>query len=704
MPAPPRSVTPVPRALLSAVTAAALLATACSSLTPEELADRYREPDVANLRLDDRLAPPDLDDDAPTDDAEPATATGGSPEGRRPRPEPLAVEPGDCSFDPGPYTVECGAIQIPSETPGVDPVRIAFARFKASASDTHDDPVVYLHGGPGGSILDAAVLFAPSIIDPFIDTRDVVLYDQRGAGESSNLPICREAWALDDRFFISDEPHAEIKDAYLETLERCAERFERRDDIALDEYNSATNADDLLDLIRALGYDTVNLYGNSYGTRLAQTMLRDHPEPIRSVILSGVYPIEENLVGSVPEAFRSALDEIFRACVEHPRCSEHLPDPWTSLEAIVARLDTEPIEVTVPGGTIAGFPLHVGGDDLIALLHGLLYSAGGAALIPDLLIDIENDHTNRLMRVGGDAVYDTAGVLGYLAVQCREEAPFTTDEQAVEANRSDTLWHRVNLPPAVIGNLVLGACPLFDSIGEADPLENEPVTWSQPTLILSGGFDPVTPPWWAEHVAARLPDATLASFADRGHDADESFCAIGLMRRFVDDPHSPVDTDCSTNGDGPDLNLRPEITHSPLEAGLRAATFDIDPESSGRRVPMQLPDWPVDRYLVEEAYWRDLDAWDQTVVVVRAGLFDEAEVLFYVDALAPRGFRATDHVGDVSDRWIRREYATSSLSAVSYIIEEDGFSMNVSVVALGAEIDDLELAVLLPIVESIELP
>ena len=119
---------------------------------------------------------------------------------------------------------------------------------------------------------------------------------------------------------------------------------------------------------------------------------------------------------------------------------------------------------------------------------------------------------------------------------------------------------------------------------------------------------------------------------------------------------------------------------------------------------MQLPDWPVERYVDEEAYWRDLDEWDQTTVVVRAGLWDESEVLFYVDSLSRSGFRATEHVGEVSDRWTRRAYDTNSLDAVSYIIEEDGFSMNVSLVALGGEIDALELVVLLPIIESIELP
>ena len=695
----------MPRALCSALLASSLLVTACSSLTPEDLAVRYREPDLANLGLEGtRDGANGESDPSRSNDAGTSTTGQESANARLPRPEPLIPEPTECWFDPGAYTVECGWIEIPSETPGVNPVRISFARFRSAATDRRDDPVVYLHGGPGGSILDAAVALAPSIVDPFIDTRDVVLYDQRGAGESSALPACREAWSLDQRFFTSRERHEDITGAYLEILEECIDRVERRRDIVLDEYNSATNADDLLDLIRALGFDAVNLFGNSYGTRLAQTLLRDHPERIRSVILSGVYPIEENLVGSVPEAFRSALDEVFDACASLPRCAEHLPDPWETLEAVVTRIDAQPIEVIVPGGDGDGFPLHVGGDDFLALLHGLLYTAGGAALIPDLIIDIENGHTNRLMRIGADAIYDTADVLGYLAVQCREEVPFTTEEQAAEANRSDTLWHRVNVPPAVIGSLVLGACPLFNSISQASPLENEPVTWSQPTLILSGGFDPVTPPWWAEQLADRLPNATMVSFADRGHDAGEGACATNLMSRFVGDPQAPIAIDCSKSGTRPEVNARPEVTHSPLDAELRDTTFDIDPERGGRRVPMRLPDWAIDRYAVEEAYWRNLDAWDPTVVVVRAGLWDESEILFYVDALSNDGFRATEHVGDVSDRWTRRGYDTDSLDAVSYIVEEDAFSMNVTLVAFGTEIDGLERSVLLPIVGSIELP
>lgn len=700
MPTPPRRVSSVPRALFSAVVVSALITTACGSLSPEELADRYRAPDVANLRLEQSSEPDTATE--PTVTTAPDSTPTGSPEGRAPRPEPLVADYGDCWFDPDPYSVDCGWIHIPSDSPGVDPVRISFARFNAERADAAD-PVVYLHGGPGGAVLELADLLAPSIVDPFIEGRDVIVYDQRGAGESSPLPLCREAWGLDTRFYAAGEPHADIEKAYFASLRRCAERVERRDDLDLADYNSAVHADDLLDLIRALGYPSVNLYGNSYGTRLAQTMLRDHPEPIRSVILSGVYPIEENLIGSVPETFRAALEQVFAACTADPACASHLPDPWSALDTAVGQLDVDPVEITVSTADLPAFDQTIAGDDLINLLHGLLYAADGAALIPDLLVDLGNGHTGRLRRIGPDAIYDTAGVLGFMAVECREEAPFTTPSQAAEAERLDTPWHRINLAPGLVGGLLLDGCPLFPSIGEAIELENDPVTWQQPTLILSGAFDPITPPWWADAMAARLPNATLASFADRGHDADEGVCAFELMSGFVIDPSAEPDLSCVTD-DAVALTNTPEILVSPLDGSLRPSTFDVDPGAGSLVLDMRLPEWEVDIYATEEAYWRGLDAWDPTVIVVRSGSWAPEEVTWYIDGGDAYGFVEEAASAGVSSRWTRRILEGPGLDAVSYVIDEPDFAINISVVAMPHEIADLERAILVPIVNSVDLP
>ena len=553
-------------------------------------------------------------------------------------------------------------------------------------------------------MLDYADFLTSAIVDPFIDTRDVVLYDQRGAGRSSPLPLCNEALGLDLRFFSGDEPHDEIEPAYITSLDRCAERVERRRDIALSEYNSAVHADDLLDLIRALRFETVNLYGNSYGTRLAQTMMRDHPSRVRSVILSGVYPIEENLVGSVPETFRAALDQIFRTCTDEPACNAQLPDPWAALEAVVTELDESPVVVDLGGIDTGPFTFEVSGDDLVNLLHGLLYTAGGAAIIPDLLIDLTDGHTTRLSRLGAEAIFDTSDVLGFMTVQCREEVPFTTWEQADEATRTDTPWHRVGLAPGLIGGVLLETCPLFPSIGRALPIENEPVTWEQPTLILSGAFDPITPPWWAESVADRLPNATLASFADRGHDSDEGFCAFRLKADFVDDPQAPLDGSCLGSSDALELPNNPERLVSPTDATLTTGRFDIDPGSGTDEIDLLLPEWEVDVYTTEHAYWRDLDPFDPTVLVVRAGGWEPDEVLWYLTDENPSGWDTTPTPDPVSSRWERLVHRTGTVDAVSYVIDEAGISMNISIVAAAVEIDALERAILRPIVASVVLP
>lgn len=677
---------------LAMALAGSVAAAACTSVSPEELREAY-----GGLGPAERPEPGITTTLAPLEPGE----NQASSDGREPRAQPLPVDKTPCPFDPAGYDVDCGSITI-DDGGGADAVTVTFARFRAA--EPMADPVVYLHGGPGGAVLGIADVIAASVVDPFIADRDVVLYDQRGAGESSPLPLCREAWTLDDLFFVTNEPHDAIEADYLETLERCADRIERRNDIDLSDYNSAVHADDLLDLIRALGFGSVNLFGNSYGSRLAHTMMRDHPEPVRSVILTGVYPTEVNLIGSVPATFHASLDHLFTTCTTDPVCGDQLPDPWSTLDTIFTTLDRDPVRIAVAGGNGASFTTQIAGDDLVNIIHGLLYTADGAALVPDLLIDLEAGDTRRLERVAQDGVFDTADVLPWLSVLCREETPFATDAERAEAERVDTFAHRVGLAPGLIGALMYDACPLFPSIGVAEALENAPVVWNQPTLILSGAFDPITPPWWADAVAARLPNATLAHFANRGHDADEGTCAVRLMADFVTDPTAPLDVACAAEFDRPYLTNTPVTLVSPLDGNLVESSFDIDPGSDTDWIDMLLPDWYGDYYLTEDAYWRDLDAWDPTVVVVRSGAWAPDEVFWYIDPASTRAFESTPTPTTIDGRWERLHFDTGVLDAVSYVIEEDGFELNVSVVGMSSEIDSLDTSILRPMVQSVMLP
>lgn len=638
----------------------------------------------------------------------PAAPTADQPDesdsaGARPRPSgPRPVERRSCPFDTSGYAVDCGAITLTDPDSGDLPVELVFARF-SSDSATEPDPVIYLHGGPGGGVLEFADWYTSVVVDPFVADRDVILYDQRGAGVSSPLPSCREAWVLDDRFFATAEPHDEVEVDYVETLQRCAERLRDREGLDLGRYHTATHADDLRELIQALGYETVNLYGSSYGSRLAHTVLREHPEPIRSVILSGVYPAEVNLIGSVPDTFAAALDQLFAACSDDPVCGTELPDPWETFTTLVAALDAQPRRFSLGSGDDTSVPVVVAGDDLVNLVHGLLYSADGAALVPDLLIDLAAGDAGRLERVVQDGLYDTADVMPWLAALCHDEVPFATDDDRARAARRASVSDRVGLAPGLVGSIMYDVCPLFPGIGVAPDRENEAVVWAQPTLLFAGAFDPITPPEWAEAVAARLPSATLAHFPDRGHDADEGGCAASLMRRFVSDPTAALDLGCIPTT-GPTLTNQPVTRVSPFAADLVAATFDIDPGLATEEIDLLLPDWPRDTYPTEVALWRELDGWDPVVVVIRSGRWDPDEVLWYVAPDVANAFATTAPPKGMSPRWERLVYDTSALDAVSYVIEEDGFALNVSIVALGSEIEMLDSMVLRPIVASIPLP
>ena len=665
-----------------------LLATACSSVSQQDLAERYgggtNDAGVASTLP--ALEP----SDTPTTDGRPVRST------------PLQPSWGACPFDEDEIEVECGRITVPSDDPAVDDIQIAFARFNAERN-VADDAVVYLHGGPGGSVLADANWLYTVLVEPFIAERDVIIYDQRGAGESSPLPLCTEAWELDPAFFGQATPHRELRDDYQEALAVCARRIQRQSDLDLSAYGSAVHADDLVDLVRALDYRKVNLYGVSYGSRLAQTVLRDHPEFVRSAILSGVYPIEDNLIGSTPAAFEQAMLEIFAACEADPGCDELLPDPVATLEAWVDRLDIEPAVVPLPWDDQSSFSFNLAGDDLLNILHGLLYSADGASLIPDLLIDLEAGDRDRLERLAVAGFSDPSDVAGYLGAQCREEVPFTSPADRALAEQQTTMWDRINLPPGLLGGDLIEACQPWTEIGTADPIENEPADWPQPTLVMSGAFDPITPPEWGEALAARLPNATFAFATDRGHDADEGPCAVELMSSFVDDPTAALDLSCLDDTDRLTLTNTNVTVIDRNDPKLEDSIFDIDPTDDVEWVDMRLPTWPADYYAVEEAYWRNVDMYDGTVIVVRAGPFDPEELTFYLPfEVTGNDFEVTAPPADAPPGWERRVFETDGMDIVSYV-STTSTDMNVSVVARDTDLAELEQRALLPMINSVDL-
>ena len=213
--------------------------------------------------------------------------------------------------------VECGTVAVPENwaNPGERTLTISYAVLKALSDHPEPDPVVYLEGGPGGSALGGIAMFA-DVFAVQRQTRDIVLFDQRGTQFSS--PLVCSAFTIDDAIesfttpaAVEDEPEstpeqwpmdlspssdaegmmAAARVQVGDRTARCVRELLGKG-IDLRQYNSIANANDTVALVNALGYETYNLYGISYGTRLALVLMRDHPEGIRSVVLDSTFPPE----------------------------------------------------------------------------------------------------------------------------------------------------------------------------------------------------------------------------------------------------------------------------------------------------------------------------------------------------------------------------------------------------------------------------
>jgi pimeloyl-ACP methyl ester carboxylesterase len=200
---------------------------------------------------------------------------------------------------PGMADVDCGYLTVPvrHEDPSAGSMQLAVAIIRASAPQPQPDPVLYLAGGPGAGALDSLYTWVDQL---FARDRDLILLDSRGTGLSEPLLIC-------DNYGI--DLNLEIIAYHM----ACAEAM-TADGIDLGAYNSVQSAHDIAMLAATLDYDQINLYGISYGTRLALTVMRDHPEIVRSAILDSPYPVHINGLEQQTVSGFNAMDQLLAAC------------------------------------------------------------------------------------------------------------------------------------------------------------------------------------------------------------------------------------------------------------------------------------------------------------------------------------------------------------------------------------------------------
>jgi pimeloyl-ACP methyl ester carboxylesterase len=369
-------------------------------------------------------------------------------------------------------------------------------------------------------------------MDAVLERRDFIVFDQRGTGYSQPRLDCPERREITPALLGGNLSAEESEQAILDAFHRCRERL-IAEGIDLSAYNSATSAADINDLKSVLGYDKLNLYGISYGTRLALTLMRDYPSAVRSVVLDSAYPLQVNLYTALAPNAERAFNVFFDRCAADVTCNSSYPDLRNVFYGLVDELNAQPISVSVPTSNGTQTVLLNGGL-LIDVLFTGLYNPAVAASMPRMIYEIRGGQYGILSQRLA-LYFDNSSALGMqMAVQCSEEIPFNAPEEAYAAAQG--------VQPQIAAYYPQSVQPLFAVCQEwtaasPDPRENQPVHSDVPTLVLAGDGDPITPPEWGRMVAGDLSHAYFYEFPGNGHWVGRSSpCAMQMALAFWENP------------------------------------------------------------------------------------------------------------------------------------------------------------------------
>lgn len=521
-----RLVRRTPVALLGSV---ALLAVACSSGDDAATSNRSTTTAVVS---------------APTEASDSTQATTSTSTTAMPAAYTPLYSKGECPVPVQPdLTIECGTVTVPEDRadPMGSQVELAVARVSSPSATGAENPVVRLSGGPGGSALrdlDVPEDAGGVASDPLLAEHDLVFVDQRGTGATRPSLDCPERDEAVWTALASDAPFAEELEIVHESLRTCRDRLES-EGIDLSQYDSVASATDIDDVRQAMSIDRWTLRATSYGTVLAQQMMRAHPDGVASVILDSVVPVDTSSVDRWNESPDRAFDTLFTGCEASPECHAAYPELRERFTAMLTSFDQDPMEATVTDPT--GTPRSISIDDSVVLagVFNLMYSTKQLPNLPALigLMESRNPAVQTGFEQGFWGLFGLSEGAHYV-VDCRDRWNGVTTED-VNAAMDER-------PTLAFLTLVIShaGCEALDA-GSVDESFGQPVRSDIPTLVLAGSYDPVTPPEGGARVAEHLGNATFVEFDGTGHGVHRANrCVEGLVTAFVDDPTAPLDTSC----------------------------------------------------------------------------------------------------------------------------------------------------------------
>lgn len=479
-------------------------------------------------------------------------------------------EKAECPFPvPIGYRIDCGFVSVPEDRsqPNSPLIKIGVALAHSNSTNPAPDPIFFLNGGPGGAIV-AALPNMLQAVDPLLSVRDVVFFDQRGAGWSQPSLVCPEIEPLKIAAIKRPLSLAESLAAYA----ACRDRLEAAG-VNVAAYNTSENAADVDDLRRALGYEQINLLGVSYGTMLAQVIVRDYPDHIRSAILDSAYPIWEYVMADAPASLTHYFDTVFTNCENDLVCRTAYPEARSTFAQLIDRVKRHPIVFAntdpIVHDTFTTTIDHVG------LIGWLVYSSPRE--VPGVIYDLHDGDVTPIVQMQQAMLKEAHRPQWPLSegmktsVLCQLRLAQVTPQQMADSNAQyvTALW--ANATNAA--NMIL--CMQWPT-RSIEPRDATSLQTDVPLLVIGGEYDPGSPPRYAETIAAASTRGYAFVVPEAGHAALISAdpCANGIVYAFLNDPLREPRSECLANTRHPGFDLRAALSR-PVIAVLSVVLLGV---------------------------------------------------------------------------------------------------------------------------------
>ena len=416
----------------------------------------------------------------------------------------------------------CATIQVPENraTPKARTLSLRVVVIAPDSGTELPDPIVVVPGGPGGGVIDGANVWA-AILQSARGHRALILLDPRGAALSG---------ALDCDFGNGpSHPASYVTDfAPSDKVKHCAAVLSQRADLT--QYHTDAIADDLAEVLTALGYTSANLVGVSGGTRQAFVFASRYPGRVRTLTLGGVVPPDYRLPLHYAQDLDRSLELLFGDCARDPACHAAYPDPRGELVGLLQRLERAPARVPLVVPRVGRDTARVTRGIFAERIRRMLYSRFEAAQVLYVIHQAASGDFLPFVAplvpgLGGSSGGDGVAMGHYLSVTCSEDVDRITAAERTAATRGTLLGdYRVQQQVA--------ACALW-------PHAHLPETHFQfkplalPALLISGDADPVTPPRWAQAMQQYLPAARQVVFPTGWHVPIGTPCGSTLVSQFI---------------------------------------------------------------------------------------------------------------------------------------------------------------------------